>query len=455
MSAMVGTRINGTSLPTSDLKQVPSLQRPRSDANSTSSSNGSGCEDEGRNGVLRSDSMTSAISSNKRRQTSLAHGPPNHTAEELFPGEEKLQLLEQRDREWLEYRQEERQRQEAEDLQAYESRLTYRRKQYFLSQQPPKAVNEAPLLTAEEKRDFNVMLCIDNKKSIESIAMLVRTVMENTSDGNVVHLLNVYLKNGSKRAEESRSHLEIVKQQLQEADHELKFELASSHAVKDKPTAIVEYTRSHNIDMAILGMRQEDKGFFDRKVSPGVVDNFPDRKAVLLVPPAPKTPQKGEVERSILVCYDNTPHCYDALVFLCRVLKPRDRVIICNVVTPPPKLMVVSKTNDQASLQPNNDYAVILQTRLDAAQRFLNVAKRRVAATVRDVPVENINTSIRVLEPGKKSIGNVFLDASKELNCDMVVLSTRGIDGWDKIMDGTINQPNLETTARRSLLLIR
>eukprot|EP01064_Diplonema_japonicum_P032767 TRINITY_DN6247_c0_g4_i1.p1 TRINITY_DN6247_c0_g4~~TRINITY_DN6247_c0_g4_i1.p1 ORF type:complete len:451 (+),score=98.71 TRINITY_DN6247_c0_g4_i1:44-1396(+) len=402
----------------------------------------------GRDFVARSNSFTEP-----HRMSPLSLPSPS----ELFPDDGAMQELERKDREWLQYRRAQRVKEELEDLHAYQVRLDARKKTAYLAQHPPVLSSTRPLISEQDRKSFRILVGIDKKKAKEHAAGLVYHTYQNSQNGNQIHLFNCYTKNSSKRQEETLAHLEAIKKQLQTYSDGTNVTTASSHVTKDKCAAIIDYSVKEKIDLIVLGMKQEEKGFFARKVSPGVIDTLPDGKAILLVPPPDETTMNlamKDVKRNIMFCYDGTPHCERALTYLAHVLRPQDEVTVCNVVTPPPKLVVVAQSDDHASLQPNSFYDAVLSQRVSSSEALLAKVKAELSNTI-EIPDANIKTELRVLEPGKHGISDIILEIAKKLNSSMIILGSRGIDGWQKVMQGAVTQPILETATRRSIMIVR
>eukprot|EP01060_Flectonema_neradi_P000304 TRINITY_DN10200_c0_g5_i1.p1 TRINITY_DN10200_c0_g5~~TRINITY_DN10200_c0_g5_i1.p1 ORF type:complete len:507 (+),score=75.17 TRINITY_DN10200_c0_g5_i1:83-1522(+) len=377
--------------------------------------------------------------------------------EELFPKDPPMAELERRDREWLEYRRSERLKQEQEDLLAYTTRTTERKKMYYLAQNPPEIMNggEPPSLEERVKQsEFRIMVCIDKKKAKEHAIGLIHSTYQNSHQDNKIYLYNCFTKKSSKRQTETIAHLEQIKKQLLRHRSGMDVTVSCSH-VRDKQTAITDFSVSKSINLIILGMKKVDKSFFARKISPGILESCPDNKAILLVPPPGTKKELSNTEldkgRQILLCFDGSPHCESALLYLARLLKCNDTVVIINIVTPPPKLLVVQQADDHASLQPNQHYESILSARLDSAEQLLN----RVKIQLQKISQASIDIDVRILEAGKRSVGDVLLEVATQLSSDMIVLGSRGVDGWQKVVQGAVMKPILETATRRSVLVVR
>ncbi|KAJ9446208.1 hypothetical protein DIPPA_20958 [Diplonema papillatum] len=374
---------------------------------------------------------------------------------DLFPGEEHLQKLEENDREWLRNRQEERRRQDVEDRQEYETRLATRRQQFEMTQ----SGDESPLITDDDRNQFHILIGVDKKKSDEHNGGLIRAVYNNSHHANKIYLLNVFQKQAINRADEANSYLEGVKLQLTQLRPEVSCEIAATQA-KDKAGTILDYAEEKRVQLVILGMEdREKKAIFDKKTSPGVVDSLPGGKAVLLVPPPNwmnGVDQTSPINRVILVCHDDTETCTSTLVYLAHILKPQDRVMLFTAVTPPPRLVGVQQSNDCSSLQPNPNFAVNLQTKIETAQRSLQVARQKLLATMPELPNGNVDSAFRILDPEKNTQGPVVLEVADEVGASMIVLSTGGVEGWQKVLQGAVNNavsdPN-ENIARCVLLV--
>ena len=376
--------------------------------------------------------------------------------EELFPRDPALSELERKDREWLDYRRGERLKQEQEDLLAFTTRTLERKKAYFLAQHPPEIMNtEPPSLEDKIKQsEFRIMVCIDKKKAKEHAIGLMHSTYQNSHQENEIFLYNCFTKAGSKRQTETMNHLEQIKMQLLRHRPDMDVKVSCSH-VKDKKLAITDFAVANKINLIVLGMKKIDKSFFARKISPGILDTCPDNKAILLVPPpgTKKEMSNGELDkgRQILLCFDGSPHCESALLYLARLLKQNDTVVVINIVTPPPKLLVVQQADDHASLQPNQFYESILNTRLESAELLVN----RVKSQLQKITQASIDIDVRILEAGKRSVGDVLLEVATQISSDMIVLGSRGVDGWQKVVQGAVIKPILDTATRRSILVVR
>eukprot|EP01061_Rhynchopus_euleeides_P025169 TRINITY_DN4061_c2_g1_i1.p1 TRINITY_DN4061_c2_g1~~TRINITY_DN4061_c2_g1_i1.p1 ORF type:complete len:535 (+),score=194.35 TRINITY_DN4061_c2_g1_i1:40-1605(+) len=386
---------------------------------------------------------------------------PHTSPEEMFPNDDALQELERKDREWLSYRNAERLRQEKEDLAAYESRLEARKKSHYVTTRAQthskEHDSERPLITEEDRKNFRILVGIDKKKAKEHATGLVVTTYMCSHQSNKVYLYNCYKKKSAKRQPETEAHLKTIREQLLKLRGGMSIDVSCENTTKEKAVALVDKAHDACVDLIVLGMKAEDKTFFVRKVSPGVIDSCPEGKAVLLVPPPDANPRNPDRGRIILFCYDGTPHCERSLVYLAHLIKKEDKVVVCTVVTPAPKLVVVAQSDDRASLQPNVNYEAILSQRVQTAEKQVERVKNQLVDTLAPeyATAENIDTELRIVDPGKATVADIIMEVAKHLNADLIVLGSRGIDCWQKVVQGAVTQSILQTAAKRSILIAR
>ena len=274
---------------------------------------------------------------------------------------------------------------------------------------------------------------------------------------NKVHLYNCYKKHSTKRGQETKAHLEAIREQMLTLREGQDISISCENTTKEKACALVEKAHELSVDLIVLGMKAEEKTFFARKVSPGVVDSCPEGKAVLLVPPPSPNMPNLDKNRVILFCYDGTPHCERSLVYLAHSIKKGDKVVVCTVVTPAPKLVVVAQSDDRASLQPNLNYESILSQRVQTAEKQVERVKNQLIETLSPdfAEAEDIDTELRIVDPGKATVSDIIMEVARHLNCDLIVLGSRGIDGWQKVVQGAVTQSILQTATQRSILIAR
>ena len=401
--------------------------------------------------------------------------PYTLSPEQLFPSDASVQDLEVKDRMWLEYRDSERRKQEKvcnanrrahththtqEDHESYETRLEARLKTHQLKIRAREAQDlaaEEPLVTEDTRSNFRIIVGIDKKKAKEHATMLVAATASCAHPSNQIHLYNCYSKNAAKRGQETVAHLAAIKDQIVAVRQGISVSVASEHVTKDKAQAIIDHAVGKKADLIVLGMKVDDKSFFARKVSPGVVEMCPEGKAVLLVPPPGVVAADPEKPRMILFCCDGTMTSERSLTYLAHVIKKRDKVVILTVVTPAPKLVVVQQSDDRASLQPNANYEAILSQRVQVAEKLVERVKTQLVASLAPdfTSPELIDTELRIVYPGKSSIADIIFEVAKHLNADTIVLGSRCIDGWQKVVQGAVMQSVLATAPRRSILIAK